>query len=63
LNGTHQLSSYGDDVNIMRENIDTVKKNTEALLEASKNVGLDVNPEKTKYLLRSHSKKIGKSIA
>jgi hypothetical protein len=57
LNVTHQLSAYADDVNIVAENIDTTKKNTEALLDASKEVGLKVNPEKTKYMLMSRTKR------
>jgi hypothetical protein len=47
LNGTHQLLVYVD------VNIDTIKKNTETLIDASKEVGLEVNAEKTKYMLLS----------
>jgi hypothetical protein len=59
LNGTHQLLAYADDVNIVGENIDTIQRNTEALLDASKEGGLEVNPEKTKYMLVSRCQKAG----
>jgi hypothetical protein len=44
--------AYADDVNIVGENIDTIQRNTKAISDASKEVGLEVNPEKTKYMLR-----------
>jgi hypothetical protein len=53
LNGTHQLFACADDVNIVGENIDTVQKNTKALFDAGKEVGPEVNPGKTKYMLQS----------
>jgi uncharacterized protein (UPF0335 family) len=53
LNGTHQLLAYADDVNQLEDNIDTINKNTETLIDATKEVGLEVNVEKTKYMLVS----------
>jgi hypothetical protein len=44
-----QLLDYTDDVNLLGDNIDTMKKNTETLIDASKQVGLEINFEKTKY--------------
>jgi hypothetical protein len=48
LNGTHQLLVYADDLNLLGDNIDTVKKITETPTDASKEVALEVNAEKTK---------------
>jgi hypothetical protein len=53
LNGTHQLLNYADDVNLVGDNIDTMKKNTETLSDASKGLDLEVNTKKTKYMLLS----------
>jgi hypothetical protein len=35
LNGTHELLGYTDDVNVLGDNINTVKKNTQTLIDAS----------------------------
>jgi hypothetical protein len=47
LNGTHQLLAYADDVNLLGDNLDAIKKTTETLINASKEVGLEINVEKT----------------
>jgi retron-type reverse transcriptase len=45
LNRTNQLLVYADDVNVLDDDIDTIKKNTETLIDADKEVGLEVNRE------------------
>jgi hypothetical protein len=61
LNGTHQLLAYADDVNLLRDNIDTIKKNTETLIDASKEVGLEINLVITKYMLLSRHQNVGQN--
>jgi biotin operon repressor len=48
---------YADCVNLLGDNIDTTKKNTETVIDASKEAGLEVNTVKAKYILlsRHHS--------
>jgi hypothetical protein len=57
LNGTHQLLVYAD-VNLLGDNTDTIKKNTEALIDASRD-GLELNTKKTKCMLLPHHQNAG----
>jgi hypothetical protein len=61
LNVPHQLLIYAADVNLLGYNIDTVKKNTETQIEASQEEDLEVNAEKTKYILLSRYQNAGKN--
>jgi hypothetical protein len=45
LNGTHNLLSYADDMNLLGDNTDTINTNTETLIDASKEAGVGVNTE------------------
>jgi hypothetical protein len=57
LIGTHQLLVYADHVNLLS----TMKENTEDLIAASEEVGLEVNAEKTKYMLLSRHQNANKN--
>jgi len=61
LNGTLQLLVYGDDVNILGGSVHTIKTNEEALILASKEIGLEVNADKTKYMVMSRGQNVGRS--
>jgi len=53
LSDTHQILIYADDVNILGGSILTIKKNMEALLISSGEIGLEVNADKTEYIVVS----------
>jgi thiamine monophosphate synthase len=59
LNCMHQLLAYADDVNILGGSVHTVKENEEALVVATKEIGLEVNADKTKYMVMSRDQTAG----
>ena len=61
LNGKHHLLAYADDVNILGGSAHTVKENAEALVVATKEIGLEVNADKTKYMIMSRYQNAGRS--
>jgi hypothetical protein len=61
LNRTNQLLVYTDDVNLLGDNIDIMKKNKEILIDTCKEVGLKVNGETTKYKLLSRHQNAGQN--
>ena len=50
MNGTHQVLACADDVNLIGDDFRTIERNADVLLSASKDIGLAVNTEKTKYM-------------
>jgi hypothetical protein len=60
LNGTHQLLAYADNVSMLGGSVHTVKENAEALVVATKEIGLEVNADKTKYMVMSRERNAGR---
>jgi hypothetical protein len=59
LSDTYQLLVFADDVNMIGGNIHTVKKTQNLLVDASKETGLEVNADKTKYMVMSWDRNAG----
>jgi hypothetical protein len=53
LNGTHQLLAHADDVNVLGGSVHTIKESAGTLVVATKEIGLEVNADKTKYMVMS----------
>jgi len=61
FNCTHQLLVYADDVNILRGSVHAIKENAEALVVANKETGIEVNADKTKYMVMFRDQNAGRS--
>ena len=55
------LLVYANDVNILGGSIYSTKKETKSLVVASKEIGLGVNADKTKYMVMSQHQNAGRS--
>ena len=62
LNGTHHILVYADDGNILEGNVHNVQKNAETLVVSSKEIGLEVSADKTKYMVMSRDQNAGRTI-
>ena len=58
MNGKYQLLFYTDDVNMLGEDLQTIRENTEILIKRNKDIGLEVNSEKTKYMITSRHQNV-----
>ena len=58
LNGKHQDLVYADDVNMLGEYLPTIRENMEILITTSKDIGLEVNSEKIKYMTTSRDQNV-----
>jgi len=52
---------YYDDVNILEGGIHTLKENAEALVPATREIGLEVSADKSKYMIMSRDQNAGQN--
>jgi hypothetical protein len=61
LNGIYRLLLYAVDVNMLGDNIDAIKKITNSLIDAGKEVGLEIRAETSKCMLLSCHQNAGQN--
>jgi hypothetical protein len=57
----HQLLVCAGDINLLGDSVSTIKENSETLLETSRDIGIEINAEKTKYMIMSRYPKSGQN--
>jgi hypothetical protein len=57
----HSIVDHANDANILGRSVHTIKNNTEALVIASKEIGLEINADKTKYVVMSRDQNARRS--
>ena len=50
MNDSHQVLANADDVNLIGDDISIIERNAEVLLNACKDIDLEVITERTKYM-------------
>jgi len=55
-----RFCAYADDGNILGGSIHTLKENTEALVAATREIGLEVSADKTKYIVMYRDQNAGR---